>query len=116
MGPNCVGIINTANGLVMPFYTVEPADMIKGNISFISQSGGLVHDFLKRCVYEKLPCSKLLSIGNKLMLDENDFLKFLISDPATVSICLYLESLTDGTRLMETARSSAEAYYHAQRK
>jgi acetyltransferase len=106
MGPNCVGIINTENGLVLPFYAVDPRDLVKGNISFISQSGGLVHDFLKRCRYEKLRCSKLLSIGNKLMLDENDFLEFLIADPATHSICLYLESVTDGRRLMEAARSS----------
>jgi acetyltransferase len=106
MGPNCVGIINTENGLVLPFYVVDPRDLVKGNISFISQSGGLVHDFLKRCRYEKLRCSKLLSIGNKLMLNENDFLEFLIADPATHSICLYLESVTDGRRLMEAARSS----------
>ena len=49
MGPNCVGVINTANGLVLPFFPVEPPDLVKGSISFISQSGGLVHDFLKRC-------------------------------------------------------------------
>ena len=104
MGPNCVGIINTENGLVLPFYPVEPADLVKGSISFISQSGGLVHDFLKRCRHEKLRCGKLLSIGNKLMLDENDFLEFLIADPATRSIGLYLESVADGRRLMEAAR------------
>lgn len=106
MGPNCVGIINTDNGLVMPFYPVEAADMAKGGASFISQSGGLVHDFLKRCSYEKLRCGKLLSIGNKLMLDENDFLEFLITDPVTHSIGIYLESVTDGRRLMELGRLS----------
>jgi acyl-CoA synthetase (NDP forming) len=106
MGPNCVGVINTANGLALPFYPVEPPDLVKGNISFISQSGGLVHDFLKRCRYEKLRCGKLLSIGNKLMLDENDFLEFLIADPHTHVIGLYLESVMDGRRLMAAARSS----------
>ena len=106
MGPNCVGVINTANGLVLPFFPVEPPDLVKGSISFISQSGGLVHDFLKRCRHEKLRCGKLLSIGNKLMLDENDFLEFLINDPATSSIGIYLESVAEGRRLMKAARSS----------
>ena len=105
MGPNCVGIINTENGLALPFYPVDPYDMAKGDVSFISQSGGLVHDFLKRCRYEKLRCNKLLSIGNKLMLDENDFLEFLIADPTTRSIGLYLESVANGRRLMELAGS-----------
>jgi acetate---CoA ligase (ADP-forming) len=106
MGPNCVGVINTENGLVLPFYPVDPQNLLKGNVSFISQSGGLVEAFLKRCGYENLRCSKLLSIGNKLMLDENDFLEFLIADPAARTIGLYLESVMDGRRLMEAARSS----------
>ena len=106
MGPNCVGVINTENGLTMPFYSVEPHDLVRGTISFISQSGGLVHDFLKRCRHENLRCGKLLSIGNKLMLDENDFLEFLIKDPATLAIGLYLESVADGRRLMEAAEST----------
>jgi acetyltransferase len=105
MGPNCVGIINTENGLALPFYPVDPPDMVKGNVSFISQSGGLVYDFLKRCRYEKLRCGKLLSIGNKLMLDESDFLEFLIADPTTSGIGLYLESVVNGRRLMELAGS-----------
>ncbi len=106
MGPNCVGVINTENRLALPFYPVEQSDLARGDISFISQSGGVVQDFLKRCRHEDLRCSKLLSIGNKLMLDENDFLQFLIADPSTRSIGLYLESVTDGRGLMEAARSS----------
>ena len=40
------------------------------------------------------------------MLDENDFLEFLINDPATSSIGIYLESVAEGRRLMKAARSS----------
>ena len=87
-------------------FLLSQPDLVKGSISFISQSGGLVHDFLKRCRHEKLRCGKLLSIGNKLMLDENDFLEFLIADPATSSIGIYLESVAEGRRLMKAARSS----------
>ncbi len=50
--------------------------------------------------------NKLISAGNKLMLNENDFLEYLISDPATSIIGLYLEDIKDGRRLAHLASST----------
>jgi len=106
MGPNCVGVINMENGLALPFYALEEEEIIKGRISFISQSGALLHDMLALCDEEKLGLNKLVSIGNKLMLNENHFLESLIADVSTGIIGLYLESIADGRHLMELASSS----------
>ncbi len=108
MGPNCVGVTNRENGLVLPFVPLYPKDMLPGPVSFISQSGGLVHDIMMLCAHENVGLSKLLSVGNKLMVDENDFLEFLIRDPATHVIGLYLEQVSDGRRLVDLARSTAK--------
>ncbi len=80
--------------------------MKKGGISLISQSGGLLHDILLLLSCDNLGVNKLISAGNKLMLNENDFLEYLISDPATSIIGLYLEDIKDGRRLAHLASST----------
>jgi acyl-CoA synthetase (NDP forming) len=106
VGPNCVGMINTENGLALPFYPLYASDIISGDLSIISQSGGLVHDIMMLCTAEGLGINKMISVGNKLMTDENDLLEYFISDPATYIIGLYLENITQGKRLMDLAAST----------
>jgi acetyltransferase len=47
-------------------------------------------------------------MGNKLDLNEIDYLKYLIEDPQTEIIGLYLESLERGSELMDIARSTSK--------
>jgi acetyltransferase len=106
LGPNCFGVTNLGNGLVLPFFIVEPRYMKRGEVAMVSQSGGLVYDTLMLSSCENLGLSKVISIGNKLMLNENDFLEYLISDRATSAIGLYLENFSDGRRMMDLAVST----------
>jgi len=108
MGPNCVGIVNIENGLTLPFYPLYPREVKKGSVSVISQSGGLIHDILVLSNIENVGLNKLVSIGNKLGSDENDVLEYLLSDPGTQIIGLYLESIRDGKRFMELAESTSK--------
>jgi acyl-CoA synthetase (NDP forming) len=108
IGPNCIGIVNIENGLVLPFFPLYPHETKKGPISIIAQSGGLVHDSMTLCHMANLGINKLISIGNKLVLDENDFLKYLIADATTDIIGLYLENIRDGRRLMDLAAGTAK--------
>lgn len=103
MGPNCIGVINVENGLCLPFVPFAPEEMRKGKNSFISQSGGLIHEMVRRCLAENAGLSKLVSIGNKMTLDENDLLQYFIEDPETGTIGMYLEDVKDGRRLMDLA-------------
>jgi acetate---CoA ligase (ADP-forming) len=106
IGPNCVGIVNIENGLTMPFYSLYPHEAKKGPVSIITQSGGLFHDIMMLCHMANLGVNKLVSIGNKLVLNENDLLEYLIYDPATGMIGLYLEDICDGRRLMDLAKKT----------
>jgi acetyltransferase len=56
--------------------------------------------------FEGVGFNKLISMGNKLDLDENDYLEYLISDPSTRVIGLYLENISDGRRLMDLAAAT----------
>ncbi len=106
VGPNCVGIINAENGLALPFYSIRTSEIRLGEASIISQSGGIMHDIMTLCAAEGVGINKLVSVGNKLMTDENDFLEYFISDPSTGMIGIYLETIVHGHRLMELAAST----------
>lgn len=107
IGPNCVGIMNSANGLTTPFMPMKNV-FRRGGISIIAQSGGVGLSLLNMFDGEQLGWSKWASIGNKLSIDENDVLEYFIEDPETTVVCLYLESIVDGRRLTEIAKRSTK--------
>lgn len=106
MGPNCIGVINIETGLTLPFVPLDKQQGYAGSVSMISQSGGIIRDMLKRSDLENLALNKVVSIGNKLMLNENDILEYLIGDPGTRIIGIYLESFSDGRELVRLAGST----------
>jgi acetyltransferase len=105
IGPNCIGIMNSSNGLATPFTTMLNV-FSRGGVGIIAQSGGIALSFLNMFHGEQIGYSKFAAIGNKLNIDENDLLEYYIEDPETNVICLYLESIQDGKRLVEIARRS----------
>jgi len=106
IGPNCIGTINLDNGLVLPFFPIFPDTLKKGSVSLISQSGGVMVDSIRLLTLENVNLNKAISIGNKLNLNECDYLEFLITDPQTRSIGIYLEDFADGRRLMDLAQQT----------
>lgn len=99
VGPNGVTVANTANGLCLPF--VPSFSPPKGGLSIITQSGGVGLMLWNLMTDENVGMAKFASIGNKLDLDEVDFLEYFGRDPETRVIGLYLESIPRGDRLIE---------------
>ncbi len=102
IGPNCIGIINRHRGLAVPFMPFK-AESPPGRVSIVAQSGGVGAMMVNFLAMENLGFSKFASIGNKLDVNEVDFLEYLIRDEETDVVYLYLEGIADGRRLMETA-------------
>lgn len=102
VGPNSISVANTDNGLCLPFVALHKAP--KGDMSIIAQSGGVALTMLNYLLDEKLGLAKFASIGNKLDLDEVDFLEYFGKDPQTKTICLYLESIERGRKFIEAAK------------
>ena len=102
VGPNGVTVANTANGLCLPFIPLHRAPA--GEMSIIAQSGGVSLMMLNFLLDENVGLAKFASIGNKLDLDEVDFLEYFGTDPETKIICLYLESIVRGRAFVEAAR------------
>jgi len=107
VGPNCIGLMNSSNGLVTPFTRLRNV-FRKGGVGIVAQSGGVALTFLNMFDSEQLGYSKFASIGNKINVDENDVVEYLTEDPETTIICLYAESMQDGRRLTEIGRRSSK--------
>jgi acetyltransferase len=105
LGPNCLGIINTDPqfSLNASFSRLMPQP---GNIALISQSGAVGVAALEYAQAERIGLSKFVSVGNKADLNENDFLAYLLADPLTDVILLYLEDLADPHRFFQLAQES----------
>jgi len=103
VGPNALTIANTANGLCFPF--VPSYSPPRGGLSIISQSGGVGLMLWNFMTDENVGMAKFASIGNKLDLDEIDFLEYFGNDPETRVIGLYLESISRGREFIDVASS-----------
>jgi len=107
IGPNCLGVMSIHNGLVVPFAPL-PDIYRQGGISVVSQSGGVGIAYLSLLAHEGLGVARFASIGNKLDVDECDLLAFLIEDPRTDIVVMYLEGIDDGRRLFDLLRASTK--------
>jgi len=106
VGPNGIGIANFENGFVVPFVNLKRGPIRKGKVSILAQSGGVSFTYFNLFASANVGISKIVSMGNKLDLNEIDYLHYLVQDPQTEIIGLYLESLEKGRELMEIARST----------
>jgi acyl-CoA synthetase (NDP forming) len=108
VGPNGIGIINVENGFVVPFVKLKGRGIGKGKVSVLAQSGGVSLLYLNLLASANVGIAKVVSMGNKRDLKEVDYLRYLIQDPQTEIIGLYLESLEKGRELMDLARSTSK--------
>ena len=105
VGPNCIGVINMENGFCVPFPRLTPF-IRKGEVSIISQSGGVGLSIMNHMAAEGIGLNKFASVGNMLNVDAEDLLEYYIGDEGTKTIFIYLEGIRDGRRLMELAKRS----------
>ena len=100
LGPNCLGLIDTASWLNASFAPGMPS---KGKIAFFSQSGALGTAILDWAIARGVGLSKFVSLGNKMDISESDLLTALADDPDTNVILGYIEGVRDGKVFMEAA-------------
>ena len=108
IGPNCIGIINRANGLAVPFMPMK-AEGRPGEVAVLAQSGGVGAMMLNLLAADHLGFSKFASIGNKLNVNENHLIEYLTQrDPKTRTVFAYLEGIAGGRELMQLAFASSK--------
>jgi acetyltransferase len=100
LGPNCLGFIAPGISLNASFAGGLPS---LGNIAFISQSGALAVALMDVARREKISFSYVISVGNKMQMDEASLLEYLRKDENTKVIGMYLEGIKDGKKFLEVA-------------
>ncbi len=105
IGPNTLGIINNSINLNLSFARKNPG---KGSTAFISQSGAFCTAILDLAIRDSIGFSKVISIGNKADINENELIEYLQKDTDTESIAIYLEEFTDGKDFIEIANRSTK--------
>ncbi|RLG38975.1 MAG: CoA-binding protein [Candidatus Alkanophagales archaeon] len=107
LGPNTVGVTNTANGLVTTPYEFGYSSIRRGFVALAGQTGIIAPQAVP---YEDLQygISKICDFGNKCDVDEADLLEYLAEDAETKVIAMYLEAIRDGRRFLATAKRVVE--------
>ena len=103
IGPNCLGIMSLSESNIMnlTFLKITPK---YGGIALLSQSGAICAATVEDAIEQGIGFSKVISMGNKVDMDENDILELLADDADTKVIVMYLEDIHDGRRFMEIAK------------
>ncbi len=108
-GPNCMGLLDGHSRNVFSFmYSDKWMTLMKpGNVSLVVQSGMPSAGFLMMILERGgMGIAKVCSIGNKCDVNETELLEYLLADEDTGVIGMYLESIVDGRKFLDLARST----------
>ncbi|MGE0314053.1 MAG: acetate--CoA ligase family protein [Lautropia sp.] len=110
VGPNCMGLMSPHHQMALTSSLVlEDAPLRKGAVGLISQSGALMVSIYNRADDAGIGFSACVSLGNQSDLEICDFLEFLVDDPQTSAICIYMEGLRDARRFLAAADRARRA-------
>lgn len=106
VGPNCLGVVNTAPGIRLNASFGLPLPPA-GGLCLASQSGAVGIAVLDHAGRNGLGVAEFVSLGNKADISGNDLLLEWWRDPRAEVIGLYLESLGNPRRFARLARMVA---------
>ncbi len=108
IGPNCLGVINTASDVSLNA-SLAPVMPPRGRAGFFCQSGALGSAILEKVRGRGLGLSTFVSAGNRADVSGNDLLQYWEEDDATEVILLYLESIGNPRKFSRIARRVSRA-------
>ena len=104
-GPNTIGMVNTECGMMGSFVNFPRWE--NGGISLFTQTGIFTGALMRQIMdseIQRLPASKSIDVGNKIDVDEVDFLAYAAADPGTKVIGLYIEGIANLPEFTNQAR------------
>ena len=100
-GPNCMGTTSVREGLWT--YSMKLPLLRPGPVGLIFQSGGSLGNWMKGAGERGIGFSYAISSGNEVSLDLVDYLSFLIDDPETRLVLLFVEGIRRPEAFMRVA-------------
>lgn len=105
-GPNCMGVISPHERSLVYLNALRDPAPLAGNVGLISQSGSIVIGLLADC--RRFGWSRVISTGNEAVIVAADVLEYLVDDPATRVIAMFLESVRQPERFVAALDRAAD--------
>ena len=104
IGPSCLGLMRPEIGLNATFArgVAKP-----GSIGLISQSGAVCTAMLDWARPNGVGFSSVVSLGGSTDVDFGEIVDFMVNDPRTEHILLYIEGIRDARRFVSGMRAAA---------
>jgi acetate---CoA ligase (ADP-forming) len=99
LGPNCMGLADTAAG----FQGVAYLDIPGGDVGLVSQSGAMGEEFVARALQWGCGFSRYVTLGNQADLTAAEVLAGFAEHVPTRVVALYVEDFVDGRELGRAA-------------
>ena len=110
LGPNCSGIFSSHPSCALSINAVfEKLEIARGPLAILSQSGSMTGGLMSRGLGRGVGFSKIVSIGNECDLSVGEIADWLVDDPETGAVLLFLETFRFAPRLARAARRAVEA-------
>jgi acetate---CoA ligase (ADP-forming) len=101
-GPNCMGAYSYRERL-LGYPNTDLCRLPAGSVACIFQSGGLIQFFMRSAADRGLRFSYCITSGNEPDLGLADYLNFVIDDPHTQQIVLFIEGIRRPEAFMHAA-------------
>ena len=101
-GPNCMGAYSYRERL-LGYPNAELCRLAPGSVACIFQSGGLIQFWMKAAAERGLRFSYGITSGNEPDLGLADYLNFVIDDPETRQVVLFIEGIRKPAAFMHAA-------------
>ena len=106
LGPNCMGIVRPSLRLNASFANINPPP---GRIALASQSGAICAALMDWAAPRGIGFSNVISAGISADVDFGDILDYLVTDPQTAAVMLYIEGVHDARQFMSALRAASRA-------
>src|SRR5450759_3909227 len=115
-GPNAEGFYSQVQRVAATFsptVDVKPSEpklvASKRRIGIVAQSGGIGFAIYHRAKALGIALSYVISTGNESDLGAGEFLDYMVQDPSTDVILLFIEGIRDVDKFLAAAKRAAEA-------
>ena len=108
MGPNSLGFINFTDR-VHAWTTPVRAPSRAAGVAIVSQSGATAYFLAELAWQQDVGVSVVAATGNEADLDAASFLDYLVDDPHTHAIALFIETVRQPARFLAAARRAFAA-------
>ncbi len=109
-GPNCLGMVNTVDGVALTFVATPNSEMNgPRGVAVISQSGAMAAVLGVAFRAHAVELTYSISTGNEAVSGVEDFLEYLLADEKTAVFALLVEQFRNPKRFLALARRAVQA-------